>query len=114
VGRSSAQDKIAPRFSRQTPERKMTTGDSSRRDFFLAAAASAAAGVAALAPGEAVAYQGNMENALGALQSALDSLLAATPNKGGHRERAIHLIQQAMWQVQAGINFAAAHGGGGY
>jgi hypothetical protein len=36
---------------------------------------------------------------------------AATPNKGGHRERAVELVRQAMWQVQAGINFAAAHGG---
>jgi len=24
------------------------------------------------------------------------------------------LIQRAMWQVQAGINFANAHGGGGW
>jgi hypothetical protein len=61
---------------------------------------------------QALAYQGNMENALGALQAALNSLRAATPNKGGHRERARELVRQAMWQVQAGINFAAAHGGG--
>ena len=46
------------------------------------------------------------------VQAALDSLRAATPNKGGHRERAMELVRQAMWQVQAGINFAAAHGGG--
>jgi len=24
----------------------------------------------------------------------------------------VELVRQAMWQVQAGINFAAAHGGG--
>jgi hypothetical protein len=90
----------------------MTSGDSSRRDFFLAAAAGAVA-AATLAPGEAVAYQGNMERALAALQAAFDSLQQATPNKGGHREHAMDLIQRAMWQVQAGINFANAHGGGG-
>ena len=90
----------------------MTGTKSSRRDF-VAKAAVAVAATAALS-NEASAYQGNMENPLGALQSALDSLHAATPNKGGHRERAMELIRQAMWQVQAGINFAAAHGGGGW
>jgi hypothetical protein len=53
-----------------------------------------------------------MEHALAALQEALDALRQATPNKGGHREHAMDLIQRAMWQVQAGINFAASHGGG--
>jgi hypothetical protein len=52
-----------------------------------------------------------MEHALAALQEALDALRQATPNKGGHRET-MDLIQRAMWQVQAGINFAASHGGG--
>jgi hypothetical protein len=90
-------------------EREMTAGDSSRRDL-LGLAAIGAASAMALSSGEAVAYQGNMENALSALQAALDSLRAAVPNKGGHRERAIDLVERAMWQVQAGINFAAAHG----
>ena len=88
----------------------------SRRQLVKVAAASAATPAIALAltsiPAEA--YQGNMERALGALQAALDSLQQATPNKGGHREHAMALIRQAMWQVQAGINFAYAHGGGGY
>jgi hypothetical protein len=55
-----------------------------------------------------------MEQALSALGAAMQSLQAATPNKGGHRERAIHLIERAMGEVQAGIDFANAHGGGGY
>jgi hypothetical protein len=42
------------------------------------------------------------------------SLQAATPNKGGHRERAMRLIERAMGEVQAGIDFASEHGGGGY
>jgi hypothetical protein len=29
------------------------------------------------------------------------------PNKGGHRERALGLIDQAIGEVQAGMNFAA-------
>jgi hypothetical protein len=81
---------------------------SSRRDFVAAAAVAATAAHS----NEASAYQGNMENALGAPRAALDSLRAATPNKGGHRERARELVRQTTWQVQAGINFGAAHGGG--
>ena len=44
----------------------------------------------------------------------MQSLQAATPNKGGHRERAMRLIEHAMGEVQAGIDFANMHGGGGY
>jgi hypothetical protein len=35
----------------------------------------------------------------------------ATPDKGGHKANAIGLIQQAMGEVQAGIDFAAQHFG---
>ena len=34
-------------------------------------------------------------------------LAKATPNKGGHRERALGLIDQAIGEVRAGIAFAA-------
>ena len=44
----------------------------------------------------------------------MGSLQGATSNKGGHRERAMRLIERAMGEVQAGINFADQHGGGGY
>jgi hypothetical protein len=40
------------------------------------------------------------------LQSARGELAAATPNKGGHRERAMGLIDQAIGEVRAGIAFA--------
>jgi hypothetical protein len=40
------------------------------------------------------------------LQSARAELAAATPNKGGHRERALGLIDQAIGEVRAGIAFA--------
>ena len=36
-------------------------------------------------------------------------LAKATPNKGGHRERALGLVDQAIAEVRAGIAFAATH-----
>jgi hypothetical protein len=84
-------------------------------EFLRVATASAAAGSAlALTSTRAFAYQGNMERALSALEAAMASLQAATPNKGGHRERAMRLIERAIGEVPAGIDFASEHGGGGY
>lgn len=78
-----------------------------RREFAtLVAGGAAAAVVLAGATTSASAYQGNMERAVSALYDALGSLREATPNKGGHRERAIQLVQQALSEVQAGIDFA--------
>ena len=90
----------------------MTQETFSRRRMLGAAAV--AAPTLALSALPAEAYQGNMERALSALEAALQSLQAATPNKGGHRERAMRLIEHAMGEVQAGIDFAYQHGGGGY
>ena len=45
---------------------------------------------------------------LGLLQSARGELAAATPNKGGHREKAMGLIDQAIGEVRAGIAFAGS------
>ncbi len=82
-----------------------------RRDFLLIGAAAPAL---ALTSTNAFAYQGNMERALSALSAALASSQAATPNKGGHRERARRLIERAMGEVPAGVDVAYQHGGGGY
>ena len=60
----------------------------------------------AFAAGRAIAYQPHMQNALGALQNAQSELQQAEPNKGGHRERALGLVSEAMYEVQAGIKFA--------
>jgi hypothetical protein len=57
----------------------------------------------------AIAYQPHMQNALAALQNARTELAAAEPNKGGHRERAIELVDKAIDQVQQGIAFAASN-----
>ncbi|KQV70493.1 hypothetical protein ASC90_09375 [Rhizobium sp. Root1220] len=72
----------------------------------------AAGSVTSLATSAAMAEQGNMDAAMRQLGNALESLRRATPNKGGHKERAVGLIEQAMAEVQAGIDYAAEHGGG--
>ena len=90
----------------------MTTDTFSRRRMLAATALAAPALALPSLPAEA--YQGNMERALSALGAAMQSLQAATPNKGGHRERAMRLVEHAMGEVQAGIDFAYRHGGGGY
>lgn len=80
----------------------------------LAAGSALAAAVTAASTTPAAAYQGNMERALSALYAALGSLREATPNKGGHRVRAMELINQAITEVQAGIEYADETGGGGW
>jgi hypothetical protein len=44
----------------------------------------------------------HMSAALGHLQEAKNELEKATPNKGGHREKAMQLVDQAIQQVRAG------------
>ncbi|MBM5822493.1 MAG: hypothetical protein FJ082_08580 [Cyanobacteria bacterium K_Offshore_surface_m2_011] len=72
---------------------------------WLATSAAFLAGLA-VASGAAVAQQPNMQNALTALFSARSSLQMAAPNKGGHRDRAINLVNQAIAEVEAGIAYA--------
>ena len=57
--------------------------------------------VAAL--GTASAEQPRMEAALNSLQAAHYSLEHAEHNKGGHRERALELIDRAIAEVRAGM-----------
>ena len=62
----------------------------------------------AIVGGVAVAAtQVHMRNAQGDLQSALDQLNAANPDKAGHRVNAINYVKQAMSEVQLGIQAAA-------
>lgn len=56
--------------------------------------------------GQAMAYQEHMHAALDALRTARAELVASEPNKGGHRERAIELVDRAIEQTQAGIDYA--------
>jgi len=57
--------------------------------------------------GYALGAQPHMTATITMLQSARAELAQATPNKGGHRERALGLIDQAIGEVRAGIAFAA-------
>lgn len=54
----------------------------------------------------AIAQQPNMAAALQSLQAARSQLVAARPNKGGHRDRAISLVDQAINQTELGMNYA--------
>ena len=65
-------------------------------------------GVAFVA-GRSVAYQPHMQNAFAALQNAQSELLQAEPNKGGHREKALGLVSEAIGQVEAGIKYAGGN-----
>ena len=77
----------------------MTT--SSLRTVLLGAAIAASMGI-----GYAIGAQPHMAETIALLQSARGELAAATQNKGGHRERALGLIDQAISEVRAGIAFA--------
>ncbi|HXN34271.1 MAG TPA: hypothetical protein VN894_20560 [Polyangiaceae bacterium] len=68
-----------------------------------------ACGGAQVAERSAAADQPYMIAARGHLQQARSSLEHAEPNKGGHRERAIELVDQAIAQVNEGIEFARTH-----
>ena len=50
--------------------------------------------------------QPDMQGALSALQEARQQLQSAAPDKGGHRVQALQLVDQAIAQVQMGIQFA--------
>ncbi|MBN8981102.1 MAG: hypothetical protein J0I29_07485 [Rhizobiales bacterium] len=56
--------------------------------------------------GYAIGAQPHMGETVAFLQSARKELAEATPNKGGHRERALALIDNAIAEVRAGIAFA--------
>jgi hypothetical protein len=54
-------------------------------------------------------YQPNMQAAMQYLQQAQQSLQNAASDKGGHRERALQFVNQAMGEVQAGMQYANRH-----
>jgi hypothetical protein len=59
--------------------------------------------------GQLSAAQPHMQAALNHLRQARTSLNRATADKGGHRERAIELVNQAIDQVEAGIAYDRHH-----
>jgi hypothetical protein len=59
--------------------------------------------------GICAADEPHMRAALEHLREARQQLEKAVPNKGGHREKAIELIDRAMEQVKEGIEFGEHH-----
>jgi len=55
-------------------------------------------------------YQPNMKQALSSLQEAQRFLQRATSDKGGHRMKALELVQQAIRETQRGIDYDRTHG----
>ena len=56
--------------------------------------------------GVAEGSQPHMQSALASLQSAKVELQVAEENKGGHRANALALVNQAIGEVRAGIEYA--------
>jgi len=50
-----------------------------------------------------------MTAAIDSLRNAQQHLQTAASNKGGHRERAMQLIDQAIYEVQQGMEYADRH-----
>jgi hypothetical protein len=64
---------------------------------------------ASFVAGHVHAAQSRMVTARDQLRAARTELQAATADKGGHRERAIELVNRAIGQVDEGIEFARTH-----
>ena len=69
----------------------------------LIAAGTIAVPAAGLFSRTAAAVEPNMQQALNDLMDAHTALEHAVPNKAGHRERAMRLVEQAINEVRAGI-----------
>jgi hypothetical protein len=94
-------------FNQQTGKTNMqqSTRTYSRRAAATSILGAAAVGLAAAKMANAEP-QPHMQAALRALQSAAGSLEKAADDKGGHRVKAIRLVNEAMDQVQHGIEAA--------
>jgi hypothetical protein len=76
---------------------------------FFAIALLTVALVSGFFAGRAYARQDHMWNAMNALKNARTELNAAETNKGGHREAALKLVNDAIDEVQLGIDYARTH-----
>ncbi len=59
--------------------------------------------------GRAHAAQPHMNSAVHHLRNARHELEVATADKGGHRQRAIGIIDRAISQTEEGISFGREH-----
>lgn len=58
---------------------------------------------------EVARHEPHMSAAYGHLREAKAELEKAAPNKGGHRERALQLVDQALRQVEDGERYFQQH-----
>ena len=65
--------------------------------------------LAIVLPRAVKADQPHMQVALESLRNAKRELDQATPDKGGHRARAIKLVNQAMEETEKGMRFDRRH-----
>ena len=79
-----------------------------KRKFFAIALLTFAL-VSGFVAGRASAAQNHMLNALAHLRSARAELDAALSDKGGHRANAIKLCNDAIAEVERGIEYANRH-----
>ena len=56
--------------------------------------------------GRVPAKQSHMQNALDALRTARNELQLASTGKGGHRAKALELVNNAIGEVKLGIKYA--------
>jgi len=75
----------------------------SHRDRFVKAIVILAVAAGAFAAGLTYAAQPHMEAALNALLTAQSELKVGEHNKGGHRAKALDLVNRAIEQVRLGI-----------
>jgi len=72
-------------------------------------ALAAALGLSLTLPSADAERQPHMMKALDYLKSARSELNRATADKGGHRVKALGLVDEAIVQVKKGINFDDKH-----
>jgi|RhiMetdeSRZDD1v2_1073273.scaffolds.fasta_scaffold556441_2 hypothetical protein len=60
-------------------------------------------------PREVVDDQPHMQSALDSLRNAKRELDQATSDKGGHRVRALRLVNQAIGEVERGVRYDRRH-----
>jgi hypothetical protein len=76
----------------------------------LAASLAGASLAGALLAGCALHHQGHMNTALSALNVAAQQLGLATPDKAGHVQAALKLVQQAIVEVEDGMAYKVKAG----
>ena len=77
-----------------------------KRQRVLSALVLVAVLIGGIVAGRAHAAQPHMRAALDHLRNARSELNAATADKGGHREAALRIVNDAIREVQAGIEYA--------